>query len=560
MKGEKGWLVATELEMLASPATVQALTRALHHEHPNVRTGAVCSLYAIAWGPRGRNNPEIAEPLRDAIPVLANILKTEQGPETTRMATLFLHEFGPSLSPAFSFSKTVLECGNRHLLACAASKHPECFRADEVLPGLVACLKDDDPVVRLEGAEALSTIQPDHPDIVPAFVDHVIHRDACYAVGFSNLDRFIEKALPPLRDAIRVAGPNRRVSILHALAWSHSEVVVPTIVEMLHDDDREVRRQAISSLCCCRKSSALPLMLAGIQDRDPYVRENARRYFRNQRLLAISALPEFIRLLGGDDAYGRVSAALAIRELGEDARTALPAVRRNLGHDDPYVRLGAAITVANFESNGQDLLHILATGIQHPEDDVREFAIEEIWRIGSAAKAVLPPIIEGIKYGWTHEKRTWILGNLLRILGNLGPDAALAIPLLVGSLRHRKSWYARDVLETLGKIGLPAIGPLLSVAHSDNALARRRAVEALGLIGPPAKTLVPMFIGLLENSPPAVRITAAQALGRVGPGAAEAIPILKGLLEDRDLLLRKRAKEALGRIDDRSIKEDRCKS
>ena len=93
-------------------------------------------------------------------------------------------DFGPSLDPIFPFSRTVSECGNPHLLARAVTDHPEYFQAEEVVPGLAACLKDDDPAVRLVGAEALSAIQPEHPAIVPVFVDHVIHRDARYAVGF----------------------------------------------------------------------------------------------------------------------------------------------------------------------------------------------------------------------------------------------------------------------------------------------------------------------------------------------------------------------------------------
>ena len=77
--------------------------------------GAVGSLYAIARGPRGRNNPECVEPLREAIPVLVDMLKVEQEPEANRMATMFLHEFGSSLDPAFSFSRTVSECGKPDL-------------------------------------------------------------------------------------------------------------------------------------------------------------------------------------------------------------------------------------------------------------------------------------------------------------------------------------------------------------------------------------------------------------------------------------------------------------
>ena len=58
MKEPPGWLAITELQVMASPATIQALTDAFKHEHPSVRAGVVNAVYGIARGP-GRNNPEL---------------------------------------------------------------------------------------------------------------------------------------------------------------------------------------------------------------------------------------------------------------------------------------------------------------------------------------------------------------------------------------------------------------------------------------------------------------------------------------------------------------------
>ena len=184
MKEECGCLLVTELQMLASPATVRALTHALKHQHPNVRVGAVCSLYAIAFGLRRQHKPELVEPLREAIPVLADMLRVEQEPLAIKMAMMFLHDFGSSLEPAFSFSRTVWQCERPDLWVRAACRHPACFQAEEVVPLLAASLEDCDPAVRLAAAEALSAIQPDHPAIVSVFVDHVVHRDCRCAIGF----------------------------------------------------------------------------------------------------------------------------------------------------------------------------------------------------------------------------------------------------------------------------------------------------------------------------------------------------------------------------------------
>ena len=140
---------------------------------------------------------------------------------------------------------------------------------------------------------------------------------------------------------------------------------------------------------------------------------------------------------------------------------------------------------------------------------------------------------------------------MIWIIGDLGPEAVSAIPVLIRHLGDPKPRIniERECIAALGHIGTPAIGPLLAVVRSDPLLAKRRALEALGRIGPPAKGLVPMFIRLLNDSPPAIRITATLALGNIGPGAALAVPVLKGLQGDRDILLRKHVDKALSRIE-----------
>ena len=101
-------------------------------------------------------------------------------------------------------------------------------------------------------------------------------------------------------------------------------------------------------------------------------------------------------------------------------------------------------------------------------------SIKEIKRIGLEAKAVLPQIVEDIEYAWGQNSSSGYVGHLIQIVGNLGPKAAPAIPVLVQTLGDRKpgSYARQEVLETLGKIGPQAPVRPLSVAQSGNLLAR----------------------------------------------------------------------------------------
>ena len=568
-----------ELLMLASPAMVRALTFALEHQRPSVRLPALYILENIAcshpsdrYCGLGSNEPELVEPLREAIgeavPVIVKMLKVEQDPEVIKSAVRFLYDCGSSLDPTFSFSRMVSESGRPHLWVWAIRKSHLGNQAGEAIPILVASLEDDDPAVRLAAAEALSAIQPDHPGIIPVFVDNAIHQNDFNSLRFSNVDRFIEKALPLLQEALHDANPERRASVLSSISDGGSPAAVPTIMEMLEDEDEQVRSEAVYSLYRSKDLSAAPflvsLLVRQLQDPAQGVREQARGLFRTNHPLALSALPELIKLLQEGNVYGRVSAALVVRNLGEEAREALPALWWNLEHEDPDVRLAAAVAFAAFESNGEELVHVLAMGIEHPDKDLRESAIWEIQRIRLAAKAVLPKIVEGIEHALEHAQSPEIdyediqrLQGLIWIVGFVGPEAASAIPVLIQSLEVRSSTFTPGlgafaelpILEAFVKIGPQAIDPLLRAVHTGNLLVRRRALEVLGLMGPPARAFVPMFVKLLENASAVIRITAAQALGHIGPDAAVAIPVLKTLLKDRDILLRRRVEEALSKIE-----------
>src|SRR5664279_1052552 len=327
------------------------------------------------------------------------------------MAAMFLHDFGPLLDPAFVFPFRVSDYGNLHLWAYAVGKYPECFPGEEVVSVLVSRLADNDPAMRLAAAEALSAIQPDHPGLVPVFVEYAIHQDGLSVSRFSNLDRFVGKALPAIQEALDDARPAQWAAVLYVLGWSGSPAVLPMIIEMLEDENEKVRSQAVHCLYFVKDPSLFPLLvsllISKLQDQEPPVRDWVRWVFRQRRHLALVALPELVRLLKEANTDGRVSAALVVRDLGEDARTALPALRRNLEDVDPNVRLAAAIAVARFESTGKDLLSIMASGINHPDDDLREYAIEEIERISFTARAVLPQIVAGLQHAKFHEQRAW---------------------------------------------------------------------------------------------------------------------------------------------------------
>ena len=78
------------------------------------------------------------------------------------------------------------------------------------------------------------------------------------------------------------------------------------------------------------------------------------------------------------------------------------------------------------------------------------------------------------------------------------------------------------------------------------------AVDALGAIGPGAKSAVPVLAELLRHNSlkhPNGRTHIAVALGKIGPDAAEAVKALWEVRERADPVLRLHIDEALERIE-----------
>jgi HEAT repeat protein len=211
----------------------------------------------------------------------------------------------------------------------------------------------------------------------------------------------------------------------------------------------------------------------------------------------------------------------------------------------------------------------LITLLQHQYSFVREKASRALAKIGEPA---VKPLLTALN------ERTALNGESILALGELKDSRA--IPLLMKCLRNSNNDIRTDAARAFGKIGKPAIKPLLAAfkdednevyyavveafakmgaialppllatLKSEDPRQRSGAIRALGELGD-SRAVGPL-IDEFEDTVEAVRIDAADALSRIG---RPAVPLLVQLLHSKELSLRKLAIRGLSRIKDPGLVE-----
>jgi hypothetical protein len=119
------------------------------------------------------------------------------------------------------------------------------------------------------------------------------------------------------------------------------------------------------------------------------------------------------------------------------------------------------------------------------------------------------------------------------------------VPALIRLMSHRDPTLRLQAAETLGTMGTPVAGPLISALRSPDTRIRLGAIEALGRIKDPRA--VGAFIGLLHREKCLeLKWAAVLALGETG--SPDAVPDLVLFLKDTDRYIRYGAARSLEKL------------
>lgn len=93
-----------------------------------------------------------------------------------------------------------------------------------------------------------------------------------------------------------------------------------------------------------------------------------------------------------------------------------------------------------------------------------------------------------------------------------------------------------------------SLGPLIERALHTTGREQARAIEDIGQLGPDAKPAIPLLLSFLSSRDAEVRLSSAAALGNVGPIAGDAVPRLIVALHDPVIRVRVYAALALAQM------------
>jgi HEAT repeat protein len=237
---------------------------------------------------------------------------------------------------------------------------------------------------------------------------------------------------------------------------------------------------------------------------------------------AVAAIADLLRT---GPRHVQRAAAVAISRIGPSAASAVPALLEALGSADRDVRFCATQALRKFSDDHPDSLPLVQL-LGDRDDEVREAAVETLRAFGTAA---LPSLIATLmsRDAWRQMEK-W--KEIAEAITNCEPRNRMGFQDRKEFVVPPSRFYQIEECEWVASQRLQG------------------AVSVIGELGPAATDAIPVVTELLEERDPCVRAAAATALRKIGVGAIAAVTALVRLLADEREAPRTAALEALNKI------------
>jgi len=419
-------------------------------------------------------------------------------------------------------------------------------KAAEAVAPLVELLKNDSADVRAHAARALGEIGSPAKSAVNALAgllkdpDETVRQQAIKAVV--HIRPGPQVTIPLCVKLLEDSDPGVRVRVLHAIAEAGPRAV-PGLIQALENDNMAYWACLVLREIGPPAKDAVPALAEKLQDPRPEVRREAILALAAMEEAASQTAPQIAAAL--NDEFTSQAATYALGRIGRIPPGIEPTIRANINSDDKVLGVASLWTLARVHPENKHLHRAVAERLIRRLKDkdllVQAAAVRALASLPPAPEIIVPLLEEALQ-----DADEATVRNALDALVALGPSA---VPRLIDALKHEK--LRGEVVYILGQIGpgAAAATPALTklIADKDEQVALEAAV-ALAKIGSNAKGAVPALIETLQEPGTKDPHAIAYALGSIGPNAVAAEEVLTDLLKSSDWKLALTSAWALVRI------------
>jgi HEAT repeat protein len=357
-------------------------------------------------------------------------------------------------------------------------------RAKAAEDSLTRALKDPSPWVRGRTAWAISRIGGDLKRLVPLLSDS--------------------------DDSIRLAAAEAIT-----WGGGDAAQAMPALVEMAAFEESNVSwdevQEIVTALGPESAASVVPALLMALTDADPVRAAGATKLLGELPIPSTRAISSLVEALGHECSRVRLAAAEQLLRIGPEATQAAGALRQCLRDDDTYVSVTAAAALGTVAPDDPEFLAVLKGALRANDPSVRLRSVNYLKALEPAATAAVEELVRAID-----DDSDAVSTTAADALQRMGPKALPALAdRLIRCTKPRARKSAADALAKLGTASSGAVGALIAALDDPDDDVVLAAAEALGDVGVDAAPAVPRLLGWLNMDDRFRQRTAVAALEKI---------------------------------------------